>query len=241
MTRDEAREILATCADPAKAPADDAALREALEATRNDPQLLSWFQQQQAFHAAVRRAVRQVQAPPGLARQILARVPRRTLRFPGPAPWILAAAALVVLLAVAAFLLPRNNPEPLDQFRNRMVRAALREYRMDIVTNDLAAIRNHLAARQAPARFELTPPLSRLTPVGGGALRWQGHPVAMVCLRSEGLGMLYLFIIPSNALPTAPNGVPAQVNRLGTVTWSDGTSTFLLAAAALPEDLRRFL
>ncbi len=241
MTREQAREILATCTDPARAPADDAALREALDAARNDPQLLRWFQHQQAFHVAVRRAVREVQPPPDLARGILARAPRRTVRFPGSGPWLLAAAAVLALLALASFLLPRNEPDPLDQFRNRMVRAALREYRMDIVTNDLPAIRSHLATREVPARFELPPGLTRLTPVGGGALRWQGHPVAMVCLRSERLGMLYLFVIPSNALPNAPQLVPAQVNRLGTVAWSDGSSTFLLAAAAPPEDLRRLL
>ena len=113
---------------------------------------------------------------------------------------------------------------------------------MDLETNNLAEIRGFLRQSDAPADFRLNPSLTSLTPVGGGLLSWQGHPVSMVCLDGNELGMLYLFIVPTDAIgggvPQAPR--VEQINRLGTVSWSEDNHTYLLAAVAPPEDLRPF-
>ena len=62
-----------------------------------------------------------------------------------------------------------------------MVSTALREYRMDIVTNDMRTLRHALQAKGAPADYELSQGLETMQLTGGAALTWRNHPVSMVC------------------------------------------------------------
>lgn len=223
---------------------------EALQCVASDTALREWWQAQQQFHRDVAAALRQPPVPATLANRILAarRRPQGILRFLPyrAAPWWAAAAAAVGVLAATVVLWP--SAQPADQadfatFRSRMVRAALREYRMDVVTNDLALIRGFLSRNQAPAQFELSPSLAALPPVGGGLLSWQGQRVSMVCLDGRDLGMLYLFVVPTQSLV---EGVPGQttveqVNRLSTASWTRGSLTYVLASSAPPSALRQLL
>jgi hypothetical protein len=227
----------------------DPEIRAALDLARTDPELGRWQAEQETFHAGMTRAVRQSPVPPDLAARILAarKTARPRFAFPThPDMWALAAAA-AVLIALAAFRTfgpaSTESTAPFDTFRARMVRTVLREYRMDIVTNDLATVRSFLTRNQSPADFQLPPRLAALPTLGGGLLQWQGRGVSMVCLDGGNLGTLFLFIAPadsmSSGLPTAP--VPAEISRLATLAWSDSGRTFVLAAHAPAEALRQLL
>jgi hypothetical protein len=243
MNRDDARQVLQAWR-PDGPGREDPDVARALRMAADDPELQTWLERHIAFQSGARDLLRSLPVPPDLAERIRAEARIARPQFGLRVLWG-AAAAVLLLGGLLASLWLGHSPERADfsTFRGRMVRAALREYRMDVVTNDLASIRRFLASRQAPADFQLTPSLSRLTPVGGGLLSWQGRPVSMVCLDGGQMGMLYLFIVPTVNLE---NGVPGgldlqQVNRLGTVSWSSGERTYLLAAAAPPDELRKLL
>lgn len=245
MNPDQARQHLVTWR-PGTEPGNDPELHEALAVARQDADLAAWFERHREFQEAARNAARQVPAPPDLADRILA----STRVIPVPlirriAPFLAAAAAMLVLGGLLWFVPGREPAEGgFAIFRQRMVRAALREYRMDLVTSDLAAIRAFLQQRQAPADFELPPALASLPAVGGGLLTWQGRPVAMVCLKSPDLGMMYLFIAPADSVRDgAPNTTTwvEQVNKLGTASWTRDGKTYLLASSARLEALRDLL
>lgn len=245
MTPELARLVLMAWR-PGIAVEDDPRLTAALELARRDPDLGRWLRQREAFHTTLTRAVREVPVPADLADRILsARVVSRP-RFRPYALWTaLAAAAALILFVGLRVLLPRpdSGGDSLDTFRTRMVRTVLREYRMDVVTNDLSSIRAFLATRNAPADFVLPPGLATLPPMGGGRLSWQGRGVSMVCLDGGRLGTLFLFIAPSSGLP-APSTrepQPAQVNRLATLSWTEGTRTYVLAADASLQALEALL
>lgn len=244
MNRREAQSLLAAWREGRSDPGDPN-LEAALKFAREDPQVRDWFAQQQAFHQGVRDALQAIPVPPDLAERILARAKTTRPTFVRGSRALLAAAAGVLALLIALPWLPRKGGDQPDfaTFRHRLVRAALREYRMDIETNNLAEIRGFLARGLAPAAFELPPSLEALPPVGCGVLSWQGEPVSMVCFNGDRLGMVFLFVVPARNLADAP---PAslrleQVNKLGTASWTRGDQTYVLAAGASLDDIRQLL
>lgn len=246
MTADQIRQRLAAWR-PGIPIDSDPELSEALHASRQDPSLAPWLHQQQAFHAAMARALREQPVPANLAERILAarKTVRPSFRIP-PFAWAAAATAAVLLLGLLLRpFWPGTAPRADDYptFRNRMVRSVVREYRMDLVTNNLAAIRGFMAQRAAPADFELPSALASLTPMGGGLLSWQGRKVSMVCLNGGPRGTLFLFVVPADSVASGrPQSLEsAEVSRLATVAWTARDHTYVLAAHTTVEDLRRLV
>jgi hypothetical protein len=124
-----------------------------------------------------------------------------------------------------------------------MVRAALRQYRMDVVTNDMQQVRQFMAAHGAPSDYVLTKGLARLELAGGGFLRWRNQPVAMVCFHGVTNQMLYLFVLEREAVKDPPPAAPrlTKINKLLTATWTQGEKTCLLAGPEEPDFGRKYL
>jgi hypothetical protein len=244
MTPQQAQRVLLAWRSNRSADADPE-VQEALRLARQDPALRDWFERHQSFQASATAALRSIQPPADLASRLL--VSRKTVRpdFNSRllAVALAAAAAITAMVLWAGYFRAPTEATDFANFTQRMVKAAVREYRMDVVTNDLAVIRQFLGGRQAPADFTFPPALAALRPVGCGALAWRGHPISMVCLDNANLGMMYLFIAPADAFSAGAPVVPAlgQVSRLATASWVQGDRAYLLAASAMPDQLRPFL
>ncbi|MCC6233447.1 MAG: hypothetical protein IT580_12430 [Verrucomicrobiales bacterium] len=224
----------------------------ALASVAADPQLAAWFEAHRQFQTGVRLALRAIPVPPELSQRLAVLRSSPASLAPSPvivrpvfqrARWLLATAALLAALATAlAFLFLRPPADPgFEIFRDRMARAAIREYRMDLESPDLEVIRNHLRTHAAPSEFVLPPALNAATPVGGGILSWQGRPVSMICLRAPDVGMLYLFVTESKVAGAPALPALGQTSRLVTASWTADSRVFVLAAATSPEVLKRFL
>jgi hypothetical protein len=248
ITPEQAKEIL-SIARPDRAGPEEADVREALRLVELDPGLRRWWEAHQHLEATVRTALQSIPVPAQLAERILAGRPPATRRLPLPLPrprrwlWGLAAAAV---FALAAWLFWSSLPAAprFPVYRDRMARAALRDYRMDFQTNDLAAVQRYLAQRGAPAGYALSPSLRALPGLGCGVLRWQDQPVSMICFdRGEGQ-LLWLFVTEQRAVAGAPAGrepVFASVGRLVTAAWSEGSLFYLLATVGEEPALKRYL
>lgn len=232
MTTREAREILELCRPGTRdeeAPEAKAALAE----LRRNPELAAWYERHSAFQAAMRAKLRAVPTPSDLRNRLLAR--RRIIRpafWQRPPVWLAAAAMLLLLIGVAQLTLRPPVPDRFTDYRSRMVRTALREYRMDVATNDLAQVRSFMESRGAPGNFEIPPGLAEFPLAGGGFLQWRGHPVSMVCFHRDAGQMLYLFVLRRSVVRDAPPAQPelAQVNKLFTLSWTQGEYTYVLAS-----------
>lgn len=243
MTLDQAKNVLLAY----RAGQADAAEPDVVEARawlERDAGLRQWFEKHAAFQHTVQRSFREIPVPPGLSARILlrARPPRRRVPRP-PIVWYAAAAALVLFLGLAVFWRPLSREGSFATFRSRMVGAVLRQYTMDIVTNDLSGIRQFLASRQAPADYVLPQGLATLPASGAGVLSWQSKRVSMVCLDSPDQGTLFLFVVDQSAVRASPTSQPQfqQVNKLMTVSWSQGGKVYLLAGTGGRESLQKRL
>ncbi|MHB8522180.1 MAG: hypothetical protein ACYDH9_15675 [Limisphaerales bacterium] len=204
---------------------------EALGLARRDPELGRWFERHCAVQQAIGGKFKAIAPPPGLKEQILAehRIVRvafwRTL-----APRVAAAAALVLLGLFFWHWAVGENRFP--AFRDRMVRTALRDYRMDLVTSDTTRIRKYLAEHQAYGDYRLSQNLEKLPGLGCALLHWHGKRVAMVCLDRGKQEVLFVFVIDRSTLSGAPATGRLQfapVNKLMTASWSAGDHTYVLA------------
>ncbi len=255
MTSQEARAILSLY-QPGRADANDPEYLEALARMRQDPELQAWFEDHCAVQAALRARFRQIGVPEGLREQILSE--RRSWlfhkRLRRSAALVVVAAAIAVLVSVAALWFGSTTPPSeelnFDLYRNRMVSAVLREYRMTLETNSPTAIRAYLARNQSPADYVLPKGLANVANTGCGLLNWQSKPVSMICfltgrpLRPGEKADLFLFVVDRDAVPDAPSGSATQiteVNSLMTATWTEGRKVYVLATEGDAELIRQYL
>jgi hypothetical protein len=222
-------------------------IARALDAAARDPALGQWADQQAALQTAIRQQFSRIPVPPELRDRILSVIAHRQSPRPSRVPvryraW-LAAAAIVLLLGVVA-IWDRAPAEPaLADFRGRMVRTVLREYRMDIHTGNMDEVRAFLRGHHAPADYRLPPSLEAVPLAGAGQLTWQNQPVSMVCFDGGEGELLFLFVIQQAVLPDPPRPEPelARVNRLMTASWSADNMVYLLAAELDAVELRRYV
>lgn len=254
MTRDEARGVLTIYrpwTDDAAAPE----IAEALAWTRKDAELGRWFAQHCANQMALRAAFQNITPPPGLKEQILSEHTARLKAGSRKRAQFIAAMAIATLIfGIALGWLIQHQATARETsfaaYRSRMVRTALKSYGMDLETNSAPAIRAFLAQHQAHADYVLPAALAAATNTGCGVLRWQGHPVTMVCFRS-GRPLragektdLFLFVLDRRAAPDAPKSAApqfTQVNQLVTAAWTQDEKVYVLAAPGDEEFLKRYL
>ena len=229
MTRNEAKRILLLYRS--RRDLEDVEIRAAVEQAQRDPELQRWFDQHCAAQRRVRDQFAKMPVPRNLKGAILAghKIVRPVFwRRPS---WLAAAASIAVLMGVAALWSRPNAFQRFDLYRSRIVSTVWREYRMDILTNDLPAIRSYLAQRGAPTNYVVPPKLEQLSVTGGGRLKFGNQPVAMVCFDRGDQQMLFLFVVGRDAIKGEPGATPEvhMTSRLQTVSWSDRTNVYVLA------------
>lgn len=244
ISLEQARDIL-RISRPGSPDEADLELREALRLVQEEEALRRWWMEHQRHEVAVRTALNTIPVPAGLAARIRAREARNVVAFPGVGRWLWAAAAVILLAISVSVVWWQATPhEGFTAYRNRMARAAVREYRMSLTTNDAGAIQRYLAREQAPADYKLASAVQALPSLGCGVIRWQNRPVSMLCFDRGNQELLWLFVTEAGVVPGAPSTdlpVFAPVGRLSTASWSDGRHLYVLALVGERRQLERYL
>jgi hypothetical protein len=238
----EARQIL-ICYRPTDGVPEDPEVAEALAQVSQDDELGRWFAAQLAFHTAIRRRLREIPVPDNLKQRILAGSPSRRVVVAWPLPvWLAAAAVLMLSLGLVLWRSGARGEDSFAAYRLRMAKVALRDYKMDLWTNNLQQIREFLTQHKAQGDYTLTRGLQSLPGMGCAVLRWQDRPVSLVCFDLGGSRTLWLFVTARSSVTGGPPSAQPQFGRMGklmTAGWTSGDKIYLLGAIGDQEEVLR--
>jgi uncharacterized membrane protein YbaN (DUF454 family) len=251
VNRDEAKTILLLYR-PGTADAGDPEIAAALALAKQDPELTRWLAEHCARQEAVRARFRKITAPAGLKEQIISeQAAHEKMLFWRRRAVLAVTVSVMALVALSSFWFrPRGNDDTFAILRSRMVGVALRGYGMDLATNNPASVRAYLAQNQAPADYVLPAPLAKTAVTGCAIESWQAAKVSMICFHTGKplppgeQSDLWLFVIDRAAVKAAPPAGSLQfvrVNKLMTVTWTQGDQLYLLGVEGDKQALRQYL
>ena len=247
MNSSEAKEVLLLYR-PGTPDTADPQMVEALELARQDTELGRWFEQHRAFQKAMRAKFQQIEVPAHLKTSLLTQKPAQQSVITPPVwwrspVWLSTALVVLLLLGLAGVWLKPPSPDRFANYQSRMVSEAQREYRMDLVTNDMRQVRQFMASRGAPADYDLARGLEHLRLTGGGRLTWRSNPVAMVCFDRGDKQMLFLFVMKRSAVKDPPPETPqlSKVRQMFTASWTHGENTYVLAGPEEADFVKKYL
>lgn len=245
MDSQQAKEILLSYrpgVDDAKNPAIVAALHQ----LEQDPELANWFQQVQETDQAIRHRLREMPVPLDLKQRILAeqKIARPDFGWQRRIRIIAVAAAIILVGVLSTWMFFRSSRNGLNAYRADMVRYVSTSYNDRFIkATSFDELRQVLAARQWPTDFVVPDQLQSVTVVGGGAVEWKGHKVALACMK-EGRHGLWLFVIEKSALSDAPRTETPRVEPVDgtpTAAWSQGGNAYLFTVQGDEAFLRKYL
>ena len=192
----------------------------------------------------IRQGLRDMPVPADLKRRILAerKVVRVDFGWRKPV-MVAAAAAIVVSVAVGAWMFRQTSQYGLGAYETSMVQYVTGPYPMVAQAKSFDELRQVLAQKGWPTDFTVPNPLQNVTVIGGGALEWHGHKVDLACMREHGHG-LWLFVVDNAALPNAPSKTTPRVQMVDAVpaaVWTQDGKTYLFAAQGDEAYLRQYL
>jgi len=242
MNRDQAKEILLRYR-PGRDDATDPQVAEALMLVDWDPELARWFEQQQRADAAIRAGLREAHVPDDLKQRILAEEKIVRADFGRRKPMMLAAAAAILLAGAISGWVYWREVNGWSAYRAEMVHYVASSYNMYIKADNFDELRQVLAQRQWPTDFIVPDRLQSVTVLGGGAMQWKGHKVALACMKQNNRN-LWLFVIDKAGIPNAPDAETPRlmiIEDMPTAAWSQGDNAYLLAARADEAFLKKYL
>ncbi|MEW6307131.1 MAG: hypothetical protein AB1705_27010 [Verrucomicrobiota bacterium] len=242
MNRDEAKFILRCHQTNGKA-GEDALIAEALDMMKRDPELARWFAEEQAVDSRLARKFGEFPVPPELKAQLLAARKVVAVSFwRRERAWLMAAAAVVILLGIVFLARPRRDgPVVAREQQEEILRLVERRPHIDVKVAGLPEVQTWLRERNWPAELALPDALKQQRYHGCGIVEWRGRRVALICLGVEGKHVdLFVFDQPSSA-KTGNQPQFAQVGDTATAAWTRGGQTYLLAGKVDPQILKRSL
>jgi hypothetical protein len=215
--------------------ASDPLFAEALEQARRDPELQKWFAEENALDARIQASLQTaIPIPRELKSNLLAQG-----KIARPTPWrwfqplkLAAAAAVLLLLGLAAFLLLPRKPAQLASFRETMARYSMQQQgHVAYESHDMAKIQQWLQDRGMETNFELPAVLHGGPAQGCRVVDWNGRKATMLCFVLDDGEHMDLFVMDRVGLPNLPEGgAPrfAEANGLKTATWAKDDKVYLL-------------
>ena len=243
MKTEEAKIILASVHRESDR-TSDADISEAFALLDSDPELQDWFEQEQAFDAAITNKLAEIEPPADLKAKLVGLLDENTapessdiarvhwLRSP-----LLAAAAAVALVSfftIQLFTGPAKAGS-FDSFRSDMVEIAHGGLKLDHHEKDLDRLYDWLNKVGATCPDELPVCVECTETVGCKIIDWNDDKVTLICLRNNSSQVVHCFVIPREQFDQLPDEAQIRNNLLmdglDTTAWSDQELVYLLVGS----------
>jgi len=212
---------------------DDPRVAEAEAMAAADPELASWWSEDQELDDVIATKLAAVPVPGDLRTRLVKthsiQLPLSRWSWRNPALFVAAA----IILVATFFGWWRESVKPrtsLADYRDEMVSFIRIDPPLELETNDFSRIKNFLQKPGAPSEADVPPALQRLPLLGCRTLRFRGHDVALICFKQEDGRVAHLLVIDRPALPELKGERQyATVGEWTTVAWATGDRAYLLA------------
>ena len=216
---------------------------QALASLKSDPALAAWYRANARFDAQMADAVAHIPVPMELKAAILQTPPVLQLTPWWRRPTSLAAAAAILLLAGGVSLWSAQRGRTFAEYRKAVIDESWgRAPHLDIETSDLAELNKWLGTIDPHATVTVPSGLNDLSLRGGRTLEWRGHRVVLLCF-CEGPRHMHLFVTNDRTFADLPpQAAPdyEKCNGWKTVSWSQGTRTYVLTGMNYLTFLKKF-
>jgi len=245
MEKDKAQSILSVYRLGDQDEADPFFAEARAELARN-PELASWFEQEQAFDRAISEKLADLVAPFGLKTRILANAtPVATRQWSWTARFALAAAALFLLAQVIGLWRTQSEKtRTLTHYQQEMVSFIKLDPPLEVESHDLAKMQTWLSQENAPSKMDLPRRLATLQPVGCRVLWFRDHKVTLLCFKRGGDNLAHLFVVDRAALPKLKPGakpVFAGEGEWMTASWAKEDDAYMLVTRGDRDTLLLYL
>jgi len=245
MEKDRAQSILSVYR-PGDQDETDPFFAEAKAELARNPELASWFAQEQAFDRAISEKLADLVAPFGLKTRILANAtPVATRQWSWTARFALAAAVLFLLAQIIGLWRTQSQKtRTLAHYQQEMVSFIKLDPPLEVESHDLAKMQTWLGQENAPSQMNLPPRLAALQPVGCRVLSFRDHKVTLLCFQRGGDNLAHLFVIDRAALPKLKPGakpVFAGEGEWMTASWAKEDHAYMLVTRGDRDTLLRYL
>ncbi len=244
MKNEEAKFIL-TAYRPGGRDAGDEKFAAALAQAKADPALGAWFARSQTHDTAVAAKLTAIVPPAGLREAILAGA-RASANAPArrwSAPWMLAAAAAIVVGISLALWQSNRNETPVDRLAD-LALADMQHGRHGGHGGPTAALQQWLDSADAKlASATLPADFDQLSQTGCRTLSVGGREALEVCF-ARGGAEFHVYILRRDQMPGLPDQhSPALVARASgsAAVWSDARYSYAVVSPAGPDAIRRLL
>ena len=204
--------------------------------------------------ALISEKLRSLVPPAGLKARILAAqktaaavpqsVPIPHFRSPRRRPWAATLAAVVLSLALLAWLVPLGMRPSFAAYRSDLTDQIVSGEitHLEFTSTQIAPLKAWLSAHHAPADLCIPAGAGRLPSVGCRTFTWKGKPVSQVCFALEDGKIVHLFVIGQGNWHSAPpEGHPefAQHGEWTMACWREAGATYVLAGIGDQADLEK--
>ncbi len=237
---------------------EDPVFAEALGEVEKDPELSSWFDDEQRFDARMVETLKGAAAPADLKELILLDArPAGSRTFAVVetaggwtrrlAPWLAMAAVFMLAFVLGRLTLPPAAPPTVDgsNYGNRLALQAIaytgRMPALQFVCFDASEVARWVDEKSVALHMgKLTAkPLRSMQMIGSSTAEWEGKPVVMVALQN-GRQMAMLYFVRAADFPDAAGGKTEEImekDGYATKTSRSGDYIYVLTTKGTREDL----
>jgi len=218
-------------------------IAQALASLDSNPLLAAWYRAKARFDSQMVDAVAQIPVPAALKAAILSTPPVLQLTPWWRRPIALAAAAAVLLLVSGIALWSAHRDESFAEYKKTVIDESWgRAPHLDIETSDTRELNKWLASIDPKATVTVPSGLNDLNLRGGRTLEWHGHRVVLLCF-SQGARHMHLFVTSDRTFAGLPPQAAPDYEKCSgwqTVSWSQGTRTYVLTGMNYLTFLKKF-